>query len=190
MTSTKRIRGYALAIDHVHDNAYFLDGSPVLSPEHVVANDNEPRKFQFIENPAARLDTSRCRRVIGDVFVADHGTATFVWQAIREKLARDAEEAAANAFRIFGADVCEIDGEATLKLAATRLCDSKTLNFDLVLQSPDGSRQTAGQYLFARLCKAAGIVKIEDCEELNGHRASVKELPGGSVDFRPAKAAR
>ncbi len=189
MTSAKRIRGYALAIDHTRDNAYFLDGSPVLSPEHVVSNDNQPRKFQFIENPGARLDTTRCRRVIGDVFVADHGTATFVWQAIREKLARDAQEAAANSFRIFGADVCEIDGEATLKLAATRTRDSQTLTFDIVLESADPSRQTAGQYLFNRLCKAAGITKIDDCEELNGRRASFKELPGGSVDFRPAKAA-
>ncbi|WP_428412249.1 hypothetical protein [Pararhizobium sp.] len=190
MTSKKRIRGYALAIDHARDNAYFLDGSPVLSPEHVVANENQPRKFQFIENPAARLDTSSCRRVIGDVFVADHGTATFIWQAIREKLARDAEEDAENSFRVFGSDVCEIDGETTLKLAATRLRDSQTLNFDFILESTDRSRQTEGRYLFARLCKAAGITDINDSEELNGHRASVKELPGGSVDFRPAKAAR
>nr|WP_314095160.1 hypothetical protein [uncultured Shinella sp.] len=189
MTSTKRVRGYALAIDHTRDNAYFTDGSPVLSPEHVVAHDNQPRKFQFIENPGARLDTARCRRVIGDVFVADHSTATFVWQAIREKLARSAQEAAATSFRIFGADVCEIDDEVMLKLAATRTRDSQTLTFDIVLESADPSRQTAGQYLFSRLCKAAGITKIDDCEELHGRSASFKEFPGGAVDFRPAKAA-
>lgn len=190
MTFAKRIRGYALAIDQARDNAYFLDGSPVLSPEHVVANDNQPRRFQFIENPAARLDNTRCRRVVGDVFIADHGTATFVWEAIREKLARDVEEVAATYFRIFGTDVCDIEGEATLKLAATRLRDSQTLMFDFVLESRDSSRQTAGQALFSRLCQAIGITEIEDADELVGRSASVKEIPGGSVDFRPAKAAQ
>ena len=179
-----------MAIDHARNTAYFLDGSPVLSPEAVVANDNNPRKLQFIENPSARLDSTRCRRVVGDIFVADHGTATFVWEAIREKLGRDMEEADANSFRIFGADVVEIDGETTLKLAATKLRDSQTLTFDIVLESTDKSRQAAGRYVFSRLCKAAGITEINDSDELNGRRASVKKLPGGSVDFRPAKATQ
>ncbi|MBD9636102.1 hypothetical protein IB277_07315 [Ensifer sp. ENS07] len=189
MTPAKRIRGYALAIDHHRDSAYFLDGSPVLAPETVVANDNLSRRLQFIENPGARLDTSRCRRVIGDVFCADHHTAAFVREAVAEKLARETEEAAANTFRIFGADICEVGGETVLKLAATRARDSQTLTFDLVLQSGNPTRERQGQWEFTRLCKAVGLTEVNDCELLHGLRATFKELPDGSVDFRAPKAA-
>lgn len=189
MTSGKRIRGYALAIDHHRDTAYFLDGSPVLAPESVVANDNQPRRLQFIESPGVRLDTSRCRRVVGDVFCADHRTAAFVREAVTEKLARETEEAAANTFRVFGADICEVGGEIVLKLAATRERDSQTLTFDLVLQSGNPTRERQGQWAFSRLCKAVGVSEINDCEFLHGRQATLKELPDGSVDFRAPKAA-
>ncbi|MDI7923384.1 hypothetical protein [Ferirhizobium litorale] len=189
MTSVKRIRGYALAVDRDRDTAYFLDGSPVLLPEGVIANDNELWRFQFVENPGHRLDTSRCRRVVGDVFCADYRTSLFVREAIQEKLEREAEEVAAGAFRIFGADISRVDGDDVLKLAATRIRDSQTLTFDIVLQSKNKGRQYDGQLAFSRLCKALRISEIDDCDLLVGRIASLKKLPTGSIDFRAAKAA-
>ncbi|MGO7750468.1 hypothetical protein ACC708_09035 [Rhizobium ruizarguesonis] len=189
MTSSKRVRGYALSIDHHRDTVYFLDGSPVLSPELVVSNDNQPRRLQFVEEVGRQLGTSRCRRVTGDVFCADHGTASFVQAAVMEKLARDAKEMAESTFRIFGTDICSIGGEDVLKLAATRLRDSETVNIDLVLQSENRDRQTRGQWAFTRLCRAVGISEIEDADILVGRMASLKDLPDGSLDFRAARAS-
>ncbi|AHG47893.1 hypothetical protein RLEG12_18525 [Rhizobium leguminosarum bv. trifolii CB782] len=189
MTLSRRTIGYALAIDHHRDVAYFLDGSPVLSPSAVVANDNGPRRLELIENPGQQLNTSRCRRVVGDVFCADIDTASFVKDAVQEKLARDAAAVAAGTFRIFGTDIRIKGGEAVLKLAATRLADSETLTFEMVLESGDFTRQAEGQWLFTRLCRALRISDIEDADLLVGQVASVKELPGGSIDFCAAKAA-
>lgn len=188
MTSSPRVRGYALSIDHYRDTAYFLDGSPVLAPSAVVANDNSPCRLEFIENVGLQLGTSWCRRVIGDVFCADHATASFVQAAIREKLEREAAELSLNSFRIFGTDINTVGGEVVLRLAATRLRDIEGMTFEIVLESANKGRQSEGHWVFSRLCKALDITEIEDADILVGRVASVKSLPGGSIDFRPVKA--
>lgn len=189
MTAHRRVTGYALAIDYHRNGAYFLDGSPVLVPSAVIANDNSPRRLELVENPGRKLDTSRCRRVVGDIFCADIHTAAFVKEAIEEKLEKQAAAIAGNAFRIFGTDITIKDGETVLKLAATRIADSETLNFEMVLESADFTRQAEGQWLFSRLCHVLRITDIDDSDLLIGRVASVSEQPGGSIDFRAVRYA-
>lgn len=92
-----RIRGYGLAIDtldgYPHD-ARLLDHSPALFPEKIASTEGEKgdrRRFGFVEywGDGSPPKTGLLRHV-GDVFFADRRTAEFVWQAVIEKIERQA----------------------------------------------------------------------------------------------------
>ncbi|WP_134953200.1 hypothetical protein [Sinorhizobium medicae] len=94
----RRIRGYGLAID-------FLDGyaadarlidkhAPALFPEKAVLTEGEKgdrRRFGFVEYwGQGTPPKSGLLRYVGDAFFADSRTASFVWQAVIEKIENDA----------------------------------------------------------------------------------------------------
>jgi hypothetical protein len=92
-----RVRGFGLAIDtldgYPHD-ARLLDHSPALFPEKAVLTEGakgDRRRFGFVEYWAEGTPPkSGLLRYVGDAFFADHRTAEFVWQAVIEKIERQA----------------------------------------------------------------------------------------------------
>ncbi|WP_455918834.1 hypothetical protein [Ensifer canadensis] len=157
---TRPVRGYALSIAPLRPGwrpiAGYLDGSPVLTPETVIANDNGKRRFRFVEQVGGKT-TPRQTRMVGDVFCADHNTVEFVRAAINEKLIRDQDaEINRNTFRIFGSTVTQVGEETVLKLAAERLSDGETVTFDFTLESPKAERQEAGEAHFIN-CAIASV---------------------------------
>jgi hypothetical protein len=188
MTSIKRVRGYGIEINHQSNTAHFLDG-PTLAVGGIVANDNQPRRIEFIEHPGQDFDSGQCRRVAGDVFCPDGPTARFVRAAIAEKLAREAAELSRNTFRIFGSEVADNADGTVLHLATTRIEDGAASTISLALDGDDTFIVRQGQLSFSKLCEALHLSQVDNADELHGRTASFVGALTGVIDFRSAQAA-
>ena len=153
--------GYGLFIyDHPHGRQCgFIDGSPVLRPDAIVASPTGRRKISFVEG-------NREVRTRGDIFVADPAMAEFVRVAINEKLGRDAERP------FFVSSVKYSRGVGYSREAEilwAHICvqysdngERETLAF--TLEAPDLKTQDEGRQAFWEFAESIGAADMADVQ--------------------------
>lgn len=169
--------GFAIAIETNAGRpvgADMLDASCALRLREVSNHMGQPRRrLQLAEIVCPGMSTEeRLRRETGDVFIADSRLARFVHEAIQEKIENDSQPAF-NDFSVMYTIVKTDGAEVSLTMACLMLATSNPFSFDILLQSPDKSKETEGIRTFNSLCEAFGIAAIDDSGILHGRVANL-----------------
>ncbi|MBC7148051.1 MAG: hypothetical protein H5U22_01620 [Rhizobium sp.] len=148
------INGYGLFIyDHPQGRSCgFIDGSPVLRPDAIVASPGG-RKIRFAEG-------NREVRTQGDIFVADPAIAEFVRVAINEKLARDAERPFFVSSVKYSRGVGILWAHVCIQYSDNG--ERETLAF--TLEAPDLKTQDEGRQAFWEFAESIGAADMADVQ--------------------------
>jgi len=147
--------GYGLFIyDHPQGRQCgFIDGSPVLRPDAIVASPTGRRKISFVEG-------NREVRTRGDIFVADPAMAEFVRVAINEKLERDAERP----FFVSSVKYSRGNGILWAHVCVQYSDNGERETLAFVLEAPELKTQDEGRQAFWEFAESIGAADMADVQ--------------------------